>query len=459
MNKSITITLLLLAFQNINYAQEINGEFSALPNQYIKLHSYENFKAYAVDSIQTDAQGRFNLQFSKKDYGMGFLTTKNAKSFILVLENGTITLQGETPTLTEGVKILDGKQNMAFKRFVTEQPKREQVLSAWEFLLRKYHNDSLFSTHAQPKTAIVTEIERLDQEEENFLTSLSEDSYIKWFLPIRKLLSNVSVVAQYRADEIPATRDALREIDYADERLYKSGLLRETVESYIWFIENSSGSLDNVFKDLNTSIDIMIEQLKNDDEKFNLIASKWFEVLEERSLYTSSEYLSKRLLEGDDCGCLNSNLKKRLHKYGEMATGETAPDINFTRYTYYPEGVTVKKLSDLEADYYLVVFAASWCLHCTEAMPKITDLYPELKSKNIEVVLVSLDENIKAFSEFAAPLPFISTTDLKKWDSKFAKDYQVYGTPSYFMLDSDLKIKMKLKSLEHIKAWAEWNVD
>jgi hypothetical protein len=45
---------------------------------------------------------------------------------------------------------------------------------------------------------------------------------VSWFLPTRKLVSSVSAVAQYRTEEIPATFAAFRNLDYSDQRLYKS---------------------------------------------------------------------------------------------------------------------------------------------------------------------------------------------------------------------------------------------
>jgi peroxiredoxin len=141
-----------------------------------------------------------------------------------------------------------------------------------------------------------------------------------------------------------------------------------------------------------------------------------------------------------------------MQKYGAIAEGSTAPDISFGEASYYPEGVTARKLSEVESDYTLVAFAAGWCSHCTEELPKIAAYYPTLKEKNVEVILVSLDENASDFAKFAAPFPFISTTDYKKWEGQAATDYQVYATPSYFLLDKDLKIVKRLNSVEHLKA-------
>lgn len=453
-----SLTLFLVLAPQIK-AQEINGHFSIMPNQKVTLQGFDGFGTYVIDSTHTDAKGNFIVKFTEQDYGIGLLSTTALNPIIVILTDELVALQLQGNQLDSDLKVTQGLQNIAFKRYTTEQPKREQALSAWRFLYNLYASEAIDLEGEESLNSIQRETERVYQKENDFFGTLANDSYLTWYINIRKLLASVSQVAQYRTDEIPATREALKQLDFTDQRLYKSGLLKEAIDNHIWFIENSSGSLELVFEYLNTSIDVILEQLKEDSDKFNLVASRMFEVLEERSLFTSSEYLSKQLLEGEDCGCLDTDLEKRLHKYGNMATGQTAPDILFTSNTYFPEGVSANQLSELEADYYLVVFAARWCGHCRENIPKIGQMYPELQDKNIEVVLVSLDETPKDFAQFAAPLPFISTTDYNKWESKAVVDYQVYATPSYFLLDKELKIVMKLKSVEHIEAWVKINMN
>ncbi|HRK54194.1 MAG TPA: hypothetical protein PK185_09785 [Cyclobacteriaceae bacterium] len=77
-----------------------------------------------------------------------------------------------------------------------------------------YQADSLFSIQKLPFQAIEAEIQRIKKEDSDFLKSLDPKSYISWYLPIRKLVSSVSTVVQYRTEEIPATINAFRNIDY-----------------------------------------------------------------------------------------------------------------------------------------------------------------------------------------------------------------------------------------------------
>jgi len=73
-------------------------------------------------------------------------------------------------------------------------------------------------------------------------------------------------------------------------------------------------------------------------------------------------------------------------------------------------------------------------------------------------VLVSLDESREAFEEFIILVTFTVTTDLGKWESQAAKDYHVFGTPTYYILDSDHRIVLRPTSLNHLKAWADYTL-
>jgi thiol-disulfide isomerase/thioredoxin len=103
----------------------------------------------------------------------------------------------------------------------------------------------------------------------------------------------------------------------------------------------------------------------------------------------------------------------------------------------------------------LVVFGASWCPKCTEEIPEIAKRYSKWNEKGIEVVFISLDENRTSFESFANDFPFISYSDLKKWNSPIVKDFYVSGTPTLFLLDKNRKILIRPNSVAHLEAWMD----
>ena len=318
-----------------------------------------------------------------------------------------------------------------------------------------YFNDSLFKVQKKPIEAIELEKKRIKTEDVEFINQLPDKSYVKWFLPTRKLVSSVSVVAQYRTNEIPATIAAFRALDYTDKRLYKSGLFKDAIESHFWLLENCGKSLDSVFIEMQLSIDAMLVNLMKDEQKLNEVTDYLFDLLERHSLFKASEYLALKVLNEVSC-TINSDLAKQLETYRAMKKGNVAPEIVFPKSTLYPSSADYKKLSDIKSKYTLVVFGASWCPKCTNEIPEVAKNYNNWKQNGLEVVFVSLDENEKDFINFASNFPFISLCDYKKWNSPVAQDYYVFGTPTMYLLNDSRKIILRPNSVKQMEAWVDW---
>ena len=101
-----------------------------------------------------------------------------------------------------------------------------------------------------------------------------------------------------------------------------------------------------------------------------------------------------------------------------------------------------------------MVFGASWCPNCQSDYPKLKEKYTSLKTNyDLEIVYISIDTDKKVFEEYYKNAPFITYCDAKGWETQAAKDYYVFATPTYILLDKDLKIIAKLQSPEHLEAW------
>ena len=114
---------------------------------------------------------------------------------------------------------------------------------------------------------------------------------------------------------------------------------------------------------------------------------------------------------------------------GIKATDFTQNDINGKPFT----------LSSLRGKYVLVDFWASWCAPCRAENPNVVKAYHELKSKNFEVVGVSLDyPGGQAVWEEAVKkdgLPWIHVSDLKGWKNEVAVMYGINSVPQNLLID------------------------
>ncbi|MFN6037769.1 MAG: thioredoxin-like domain-containing protein [Bacteroidota bacterium] len=456
--KTRILWIFILVFRFFD-SQTITATFTGLAGQEIKFGTFYGLQSKATDSTIADKEGKFSFPFNSDKPSIGYLMSSENKPFFLILDkNEKIELRGINFLSTESIQTVSGNQNIAFAKYGAEHPRREQALSAWRYLQKIYLFDSLFSNQNTPKKAIESEMLRVKNEDKNFLKSLDQKTYVSWYLPVRRLVSDVSIIAQYRVEEIPATMSAFRKLDYTDHRLYRSGLLRDAIDSHFWLLENSGRSLDSVFIEMKISIDSMLLFLGKDEKKLNEVTDYLFDLLERHSLFRASEYLALKVLNEVSC-TLNNDLSKQLETYRKMKKGNIAPDIDFTRTNVLigqQNEKSPKKLSDLKSNYFVIVFGAGWCPKCKEEVPEIASLYNNWKKYGVEVVFVSLDDKETDFKSFAANFPFISICDYKKWSGSVVQDYYVFGTPTIFLLNDKREILLRPNSVKQMDAWVDW---
>ena len=453
------IIILFITLSNALFAQSLHGTIPSLSNQWLKFGTFEGMQSKTLDSALVNEKGVFTFNFTTQKHAVGYLISAENKPYFLILDKSEqIELSGEDLSIPEKVKVNSGKQNQVFAQYASEHPKREQTLGAWRYLNQIYTSDPLFSKDTKAKKFIDEQYGLIKKQDQDFLNQLDPKSYVAWYLPVRRLVSDVSIVAQYRTEEIPATIQAFRKLDYTDERLYRSGLLKDAIESHFWLLENSGKSMDSVFIEMKLSIDAMIVYLNKDEKKLNEITDYLFDLLERHSLFQASEYLALKVLNEVSC-TINSNLAKQLETYRAMKKGNIAPDFSFYPNTIFPSDISrekTQKLSDLKSPYSLVVFGASNCPRCQEEIPEIAKLYSKWKAQGVEVVFISLDEAPQDFTKFTASLPFISSCDFKKWNSPIVESYYVFGTPTMFLLNNKREILLRPNSVKQMDAWVDW---
>ena len=379
-NRNIKVFILLLLITLCSswvYAQyTITGNFPLLKNQVIRLAGYNGLGVYAIDSVRVSAEGSFILKYGTKDVGMGYIADADNKSYIVVLEKGGFSLKGDVISAPETIVTLKGVENKAFVNYAIEHVKREQTLSAWVFLQKIYQSDVLFSNQLAINQSITSEMQRIEKQDLDFLSSLPSTSFVNWYLPIRKLISSVSTVAQYRASEISPTIAALRKIDYSDPRLYKSGLFRDAIESHFWLLENRGGlSLDSIFNDMNISANLILNNIAKNELLYNDITKYLFDYFEKHSLFQASEYLALKALNQKNV-TLNANLQNQLESYRSMKIGNIAPEIIFTG-EVLQNGIEIKITSmplDFHFEYKGSSCAISSVQDAHQLAPKITTL-------------------------------------------------------------------------------------
>ena len=73
----------------------------------------------------------------------------------------------------------------------------------------------------------------------------------------------------------------------------------------------------------------------------------------------------------------------------------------------------------------------------------------------MEIVFISLDTELAKYNTFVKDFPWLSSCELKGWESKAVVDYCVFGTPTMYLLNQNNTILIKPISEKQIQAWLE----
>jgi len=438
--KKIVFLIFLLAV--ITVQSQIKGNLKHNAGQDLTLTGFNNFKSEILSVTTIDSLGNFTLIYPRDYKGMGVIQAGDKSSLAFVLNESNLKINGTHLKEKDSLVFLNSEENNLFVQYVKNYGQRQSVASAWNYLKDKYQYNKIFNNQKEILETINIELNRIEKEDSNYLKNLDKDSYLSWFLPLRKLVSEMPNTVRNNKKQIPKSIKEFRSIDFNNPKFKTSGLLKDLIEGHYMLLENMGQSSDSVYIQMNSSAKNLIANLSENEVLLNEVGSHLFDYLEKRNLHTCSEYLSVQLLTQNSC-VLEENLTNKLESYRKLKVGKTAPDIVFANKTKLSEIYTNK----------LLVFGASWCSKCKEDALKLYTYYNTWKEKGLEVIYISIDTDKVAFDSAYKAAPWKTDCNFMGWDNQAIKDYHVFATPTYFLLDKDLKILLRPNSIEQTNSW------
>lgn len=147
---------------------------------------------------------------------------------------------------------------------------------------------------------------------------------------------------------------------------------------------------------------------------------------------------------------VSDEIEKKLQDMERnLLVGKKAP--SFTLSSINGSSVSLEQLI-ADNKYILLDFWASWCTPCRATNRSIAPLYADLKSKGIEVVSISVDENKelwkKAVESDKIPWPQLISASM---NSKAVSDFKVKTLPSTFLINKDGVVVKQHVEIEELK--------
>ena len=213
-------------------AQSIQGTFPQAKNTEIVVKGFEGFDEKELTKTTTDSLGNFTLAYPKTYKGAALLQIRNASSVIVLLNHENFQMQWDNFQDFNTLKFINSFENDAFAKGIIINQEAEQKLAGLRYLLPLYKNVKTKESWLKNEVGI--------QEEtfEVFIKSLPKDSFSKDYLSFREFLGDLHLTIE-RYKEINRVKQhelAFTKIDFANDALWHSGLLKEILSNYYLYL-------------------------------------------------------------------------------------------------------------------------------------------------------------------------------------------------------------------------------
>jgi thiol-disulfide isomerase/thioredoxin len=431
--KSIFISILLLAAIFVSgQPHSLKITVESVPPSDIYLADFYGDQNHILDTAHVDTSGVINFVL-KDDYpsGMYRIFLKQDLFLDVIYNQEDIEIKTHFEDLYDSLFVINSTENKIFYEFMRNSLEYRKKFELLAQLNDYYPRSDTFFLDARNKYLGVQVNMQLYVNE---IVQEYPDAWVTKIIKLRKPLFYDPSLDEYGRRELHRTH-YFDNIDFSDVELIRSNTYTTLAIEYMSLFSNPNFTQDQLENAFIGAVDkIMLEAMDNSivyEFVVDYLVGGFERYHFDKVLDYIAENYAPEQCENED---RKTDLATRLAKYAELAVGKEAPDIVMND----KDGKTLK-LSKLKSDYTLVLFWASWCPHCNEVLPKIHNIYVNsVGREKLEILAVSLD-SVKEDWEKAISdgrYTWLNCSDLKEWDSDAAVDYNVYATPSMFLLDS-----------------------
>ena len=110
-------------------------------------------------------------------------------------------------------------------------------------------------------------------------------------------------------------------------------------------------------------------------------------------------------------------------------------------------------VSKLKGSWILLNFWASWCAPCKKQFPELKRIYNDFKTKNFEIVGISIDKNKEQWlkSIKSNSLDWVNLNENQSLDGKITSKLNIQKIPTNFLINPNGKIISKNISLQELE--------
>ncbi len=239
-------------------------------------------------------------------------------------------------------------------------------------------------------------------------------------------------------------------VDFTDTAMLRSTVFPNKAISYLALYSNNRLTQKQLQTEFIKAVTVIMSAASVNAEVYKFLLDYLVSGFDKYHFDDVIEYMADNFQDPFACEDQErkTSLQKKLETFKKISVGKIAPALQMPD----SKGKPVV-LSEIKAEYTLLVFWSTECQHCTNMMPGLKSIYDHQKAKRFEVVAVSLDTSRSSWLDFlkSEKLNWINLCDFQGFRGKPADDYNIYATPTMFLLDREKKILAKPISMRELE--------
>ena len=417
----------------------LSGQIDGLNKETIYLLNFYGEKNTLIDSTQTDPSGAFSFSMpATLATGMYRLNWGKEKFIDLIFNKENIDIHTHADHAGDSLQILESVENTIYYDFMIFDRTNQMKLELIQPIVDYYPTQNLFYYQA------VVEFEGIQLAQIGMLDSLKKRFNKSYAIDIVELYKtpylSTSISPENRLTYLK--QHYFDNVNFNDTALLRSNAWAIKSISYLGLYGDSRLNQKQLEAEFIKATTIILTAASENPEVFKFILDYLVSGFDKYHFEDVITYIAENFQDPFACEDpeRKSKLQKKLDTFKKIAIGQPAPDFAIPDKSGNPI-----RLSEIPSPYTLLIFWASDCPHCISLLPKVKAIYEAQDPKLMEVLAVSIDTSRTYWMSVVdgEQLEWINASELKGFDSEYADLYNIYATPTMFLLDKDKIILSK----------------
>lgn len=413
----------------------------------------DNFKP--IDTLNLD-NGYLNYLFTNSFTGVyrlilgqttyAKIMNESPQQLDFIYNGEDIVLETDFKHPFDSLKVIQSEENRIWHEFLKKETKIIEKIKLAEMEL-DYARKTANSFEV---TKRIEEYNQLQKHRDSLISAAIEehpDFYVSKLIAMhREPFLNGNFPAEKRKEIFH--EDYFKQLDFTDELLMNSSAYDDVVFKYLMSFARKGLTREEQEKEFMEAVDQILEGTNKNQKVYEFVLDYLVRGFEKLNLSNVITYIADNYSETTCQTDEYTTLERKLTAQ-KMKPGMEVPD--FTLNDMNGDPVTISNVLKKQN---LLIFWASWCPHCNEMIPQILKWQKSLKSTDFQVIAVSLDDVKKEWKDKVFEIgmeSWYNLSSLKKWDCPVVLDYNVYATPTIFVVDKELMIIAKPENLNELR--------